>query len=58
MYQHPFGAQLQVVHGPGGTIQLKPGPGAQTGPRGVKQGGTGRPVRTGPPGSPGARPAS
>jgi hypothetical protein len=31
MYQHPFGAQLQVVHGPGGTIQLKPGPGIRIG---------------------------
>ena len=31
MYQHPFGALLQVVHGPGGTIQLMPGPGAQIG---------------------------
>ena len=59
MYQHPFGAQLQVVHGPGGTIQLKPGPGAQIGgPRGAKQGGPGRPVRIGPRGSPGAGPAS
>ena len=31
MYQHPFGAQPQVVHGPGGTIQLKPGPGIRIG---------------------------
>jgi hypothetical protein len=59
MYQHPFGAQLQVVHGPGGTIQLRPGPGVRIGgPRGVKQGAPGRPVRIGPPGNPSARPAS
>jgi hypothetical protein len=59
MYQHPFGGQLQVVHGPGGTIQLRPGPGAQIGgPRGVTQGGPGRPMHIGAPGSPGARPAS
>ena len=59
MYQFPFGRHLVVVHGPGGTIQLRPGPGAQIGgPHGVKQGGPGRPVRIGPAGSPGARPAS
>jgi hypothetical protein len=59
MYQFPMGAQLQVVHGPGGTIQLRPGPGVRIGgPRGVKQGGPGRPVRIGPPGNPGAHPAS
>jgi hypothetical protein len=28
MYQHPFGSQLVVVHGPGGTVELGPGPGA------------------------------
>ncbi len=51
MYQFPMGAQLQVVHGPGGTIQLRPGPGVRIGgPRGVKQGAPGRPVRIGPPG--------
>jgi hypothetical protein len=27
MYQSPFGRQLMVVHGPGGTVQLRPGPG-------------------------------
>ena len=27
MYQFPFGQQLVVVHGPGGTVELKPGPG-------------------------------
>ena len=59
MYQFPLGAQLPVVHGPGGTVRLQPGPGVRIGgPRGVKQGGPGRPVRTGPPGNPGARPAS
>jgi hypothetical protein len=31
MYQFPFGGQLVVVHGPGGTVGLKPGPGASTG---------------------------
>ena len=28
MYQHPFGSQLVVVPGPGGTVELGPGPGA------------------------------
>ena len=31
MYQFPFGPQLVVVPGPGGTIELEPGPGAMTG---------------------------
>jgi hypothetical protein len=31
MYQHPFGPLLQVVPGPGGTVELKPGPGIQIG---------------------------
>jgi hypothetical protein len=31
MYQFPFGGQLVVVHGPGGTVGLKPGPGASIG---------------------------
>jgi hypothetical protein len=31
MYQHPFGPQLVVVPGPGGTVELKPGPGAGIG---------------------------
>jgi hypothetical protein len=31
MYQFPFGRQLVVVHGPGGTVELKPGPGARIG---------------------------
>ena len=31
MYQHPFGGQLVVVHGPGSRIGLKPGPGVRTG---------------------------
>jgi hypothetical protein len=46
MYQFPFGRQLQVVHGPGGTVKLMPGPG-------VRIGGPGRTV--GPPGRPGIR---
>jgi hypothetical protein len=29
MYQFPFGRQLVVVHGPGGTVELKPGPRGQ-----------------------------
>jgi hypothetical protein len=44
MYQSPFGPQLVVVHGPGGTVELKPGPG-------VRIGGPGR----GAPGRPGIR---
>ncbi len=31
MYQFPFGRQLVVVHGPGGTVRLKPGPGIRIG---------------------------
>jgi hypothetical protein len=31
MYQFPFGSQLVVVPGPGGTVELEPGPGAMTG---------------------------
>ena len=31
MYQFPFGQQLVVVHGPGGTVKLEPGPGAKVG---------------------------
>jgi hypothetical protein len=59
MYQFPFGRQLQVVRGPGGTVELKPAPGVRIGgPHGVKKGGPGRPVRTGLPGNPSARPAS
>jgi hypothetical protein len=46
MYQFPLGQQLAVVHGPGGTVKLEPGPG-------VKIGGPGRAVR--PPGGPGIR---
>ncbi len=34
MYQFPFGRQLLVVHGPGGTVELKPGPGVRIGPGG------------------------
>jgi len=31
MYQHPFGEQFVVVHGPGGTVGLTPGPAARIG---------------------------
>jgi hypothetical protein len=31
MYQFPFGSQILVVPGPGGTIELEPGPGAVIG---------------------------
>ena len=31
MYQFPFGRQLVVVHGPGGTVELQPGPGTRIG---------------------------
>ena len=41
MYQFPFGRQLVVVHGPGGTVHLEPGPGARIG----GPGGRGRPTR-------------
>jgi hypothetical protein len=62
MYQFPFGRQLQVVHGPGGTVQLKPGPGVRIGgPGGVKPGrreAPGRAVHIRPSGGPGVRPAS
>jgi hypothetical protein len=59
MYQFPFGRQLVVVHGPGGTVQLKPGPGIRIGgPGGVKRGGPGRAVHIGPSGGPSVRPAS
>ena len=45
MYQFPFGRQLHVVHGPGGTVELKPGPGVRIGgPGGVAPGGPGRAV--------------
>ena len=43
MYKFPFGHQLVVVHGPGGTVRLKPGPGVNVGPPGrVAPGGHGR----------------
>ena len=31
MYQFPFGQQAVVVHGPGGTVELQPGPGVRVG---------------------------
>ena len=59
MYQHPFGPQIAVVPGPGGTVELKPGPGAGIGrPGGVAPGGPGRAVRIGPSDGPSAGPAS
>jgi hypothetical protein len=59
MYQFPFGRQLQVVHGPGGTVELKPGPGVTIGgPGSVKRAGPGRAVHIRPSGQPGVRPAS
>ena len=49
MYQFPFGSQLVVVPGPGGTVELEPGPGVMTGgPGRVAPGGSGRAVRIGP----------
>ena len=51
MYQFPFGSQLVVVPGPGGTVELEPGPGAGIGgPGRVAPGGSGRAVRIGPSG--------
>ena len=51
MYQFPFGSQLVVVPGPGGTVELEPGPGAGIGgPGTVAPGGSGRAVRIGPSG--------
>ena len=42
MYQFPFGRQLLVVHGPGGTVELKPGPGTGIGGPAAPPGGPGR----------------
>ena len=43
MHQFPFGSQLVVVPGPGGTVELKPSPGAMIGAPGrVAPGGRGR----------------
>ena len=56
MYQFPFGSQLVVVPGPGGTVELKPGPGAGIGgPGRVAPGGSGGDVRIGPSGKRSAR---
>jgi hypothetical protein len=50
MYQSPFGRQLQVVHGPGGTVRLEPGPGTRIGgPGGVQRGSPGDRRRGGQP---------
>jgi hypothetical protein len=46
MYQHPFGSQLVVVPGAGGTVELEPGPGAGIGgPGSVAPGGPGQAVQ-------------
>ena len=45
MYQFPFGSQLVVVPGPGGTVELKPGPGAMIGEPGRVAPGGPRPCR-------------
>ena len=59
MYQHPFGPQLAVVPGPGGTVELEPRPGAGTGrPGRVAPDSPGRAVPIAPSGGPSARPAS
>jgi hypothetical protein len=42
MYQSPFGRQLVVVHGPGGTVELKPGPGTRIGGPAAPPGGPSR----------------
>ena len=56
MYQFPFGSQLVVVPGPGGTVELEPGPGAGIGgPGRVAPGGSGGAVRIGPSGRRSAR---
>jgi len=36
MYQFPFGPQFTVVPGPGGTVEVKPGPGVMIGGPGVR----------------------
>ena len=59
MYQHPFGPQLAVVPGPGGTVELEPRPGAGTGrPGRAAPDSPGRAVPIAPSGGPSARPAS
>jgi hypothetical protein len=53
MYQFPFGQPLAVVHGPGGTVGVKPGPGAGVGGAvGVAPGGTARAGQIRPPAGP------
>jgi hypothetical protein len=47
MYRFPFGRELVVVHGQGGTVELRPGPGVMI------RGGPGRTARR--PGGPGVR---
>ena len=43
MYQSPFGPQLGVMHGPGGTVELQPGPGTRIGRPGTRIGGPAAP---------------
>jgi hypothetical protein len=48
MYQFPFGQQLVVVRGPGGTVRLQPGPGARIGgPSGTVRSSGGPGIRPG-----------
>ncbi len=59
LYQHPFGSQLVVVRGPGGTVELGPGPGAMVGgPGRVAPAGPGRAVHARPSGGSSIRPAA
>ena len=48
MYQSPMGRQLVVVHGPGGAVELNPGPGVEIGGPAAPPGGP-----AAPPGRPG-----
>ena len=56
MYQFPFGSQLVVVPGPGGAVELMPGPGAMIGAPGrVAPSGRGRAAQMQPAVRTGAR---
>jgi hypothetical protein len=51
MYQFPFGPQITVVPGPGGTVELRPGPGVMIGGSGgMAPAGPGRAVHHEAPG--------
>jgi hypothetical protein len=59
MYQFPFGPEIAVVPGPGGTVELRPGPGVIIGGHGsVTPAGPGRAAHIEAPGRPSVRPAS